>query len=156
MASQAVSRGAGLDTWVRFLRAHSAIVGQLNAELVADHGLTINDFEVMLHLSWAEDRAMRRVDLASSVLLTPSGITRLLEGLERAGFVERAACATDRRVVYAKLTDPGYDKLQEARKTHLASVYTLFVERFDESELAAFSEYLGRLPGAAPAGDEEC
>ena len=89
MSTPTVSRGAELDTWVRFLRAHSAIVGKLNAELVADHGLTINDFEVLLHLSWAPEQAMRRVDLASSVLLTPSGITRLLDGLERSGFVAR-------------------------------------------------------------------
>ncbi|MEO8290141.1 MAG: MarR family transcriptional regulator [Gaiellaceae bacterium] len=149
MATPTVSRGADLDTWVRFLRAHSAIVGQLNAELVAEHGLTINDFEVLLHLSWAPDRAMRRIDLANSVLLTPSGITRLLEGLERGGFVTRAACKTDRRVVYAKLTEVGHDKLQGARKSHLASVYILFIERFSESELATFSELLGRLPGAA-------
>jgi DNA-binding MarR family transcriptional regulator len=149
VASQAISRGAELDTWVRFLRAHSAIVGKLNAELVADHGLTINDFEVLLHLSWAPERAMRRVDLASSVLLTPSGITRLLDGLERSGFVAREACATDRRVVYAKLTPAGNEKLQAARTTHLAGVHRLFVERFNASELASLAELLERLPGVA-------
>jgi DNA-binding MarR family transcriptional regulator len=147
VASPAISRGAELDTWVRFLRAHSAIVGKLNAELVAEHGLTINDYEVLLHLSWAPDQAMRRVDLASSVLLTPSGITRLLDGLERAGFVTRQACATDRRVVYAKLTPAGKDKLHSARDTHLAGVHRLFVERFDGEELASFAVLLQRLPG---------
>jgi DNA-binding MarR family transcriptional regulator len=89
VSTPTVSRGAELDTWVSFLRTHSAIVGKLNTELVADHGLTINDFEVLLHLSWAPEQAMRRVDLASSVLLTPSGITRLLDGVERSGFVAR-------------------------------------------------------------------
>jgi len=148
VASQAVSRGLELDTWVRFLRTHSAIVGKLNAELVADHGLTINDFEVLLHLSWAPEQAMRRVDLATSVLLTPSGITRLLDGLERSGFVTREACATDRRVVYAKLTPAGDEKLQAARKTHLAGVHRLFVERFSSDELANLAGLLERLPGA--------
>jgi len=147
VASQAISRGAELDTWVRFLRAHSAIVGKLNAELVAEHGLTINDFEVLLHLSWAPEQAMRRVDLASSVLLTPSGITRLLDGLERSGFVTREACATDRRVVYAKLTPAGDDKLRAARRTHLAGVHRLFVERFSTDELASLADLLERLPG---------
>lgn len=155
MASHAVSRGAELDTWVRFLRAHSAIVGKLNTELVADHGLTINDFEVLLHLSWAPEQAMRRVDLASSVLLTPSGITRLLDGLERSGFVAREACATDRRVIYAKLTPAGDEKLRAARKTHLAGVYRLFVERFDADELASLAVLLGRLPGVSPGNDAE-
>jgi DNA-binding MarR family transcriptional regulator len=145
-----VSRGAELDTWVRFLRAHSAIVGKLNGELVADHGLTINDFEVLLHLSWAPEQAMRRVDLANSVLLTPSGITRLLDGLERSGFVEREACPTDRRVVYAKLTASGGEKLNAARETHLAGVHRLFIERFAESELASLSDLLERLPGVVP------
>src|SRR5262245_3653895 len=148
MASQAISRGVELDTWVRFLRTHSAIVGRLNAELVADHGLTINDFEVLLHLSWAPEQAMRRVDLASSVLLTPSGITRLLDGLERSGFVTREACATDRRVVYAKLTPAGDEKLRAARTTHLAGVHRLFVERFSPEELASLADLLERLPGA--------
>jgi DNA-binding MarR family transcriptional regulator len=150
VSTPTVSRGAELDTWVRFLRAHSSIVGKLNAELVADHGLTINDFEVLLHLSWAPDHAMRRVDLASSVLLTPSGITRLLDGLERSGFVTREACATDRRVVYAKLTPTGSEKLAQARATHLAGVHRLFVERFDPDELASLSVLLERLPGVEP------
>jgi DNA-binding MarR family transcriptional regulator len=147
VSTPTVSRGAELDTWVRFLRAHSAIVGKLNAELVAEHGLTINDFEVLLHLSWAPKQAMRRVDLASSVLLTPSGITRLLDGLERSGFVAREACATDRRVVYAKLTPEGDEKLQAARETHLAGVHRLFVERFSTGELASLADLLERLPG---------
>ena len=149
MASQTISRGVELDTWVRFLRTHSAIVGTLNAELVADHGLTINDFEVLLHLSWAPEQAMRRVDLASSVLLTPSGITRLLDGLEHSGFVTREACATDRRVVYAKLTPAGDEKLRSARTTHLAGVHRLFVERFSPEELASLADLLERLPGAS-------
>jgi DNA-binding MarR family transcriptional regulator len=147
VSTPTVSRGAELDTWVRFLRAHSAIVGKLNTELVADHGLTINDFEVLLHLSWAPEQAMRRVDLASSVLLTPSGITRLLDGLERSGFVTRKACAEDRRVVYAKLTPAGNGKLRAARKTHLAGVYRLFVERFSSDELTSLADLLERLPG---------
>jgi DNA-binding MarR family transcriptional regulator len=156
VSTHAVSRGAELDTWVRFLRAHSAIVGKLNTELVADHGLTINDFEVLLHLSWAPEQAMRRVDLASSVLLTASGITRLLDGLERSGFVAREACATDRRVVYAKLTPAGDEKLQAARETHLAGVYRLFVERFDSEELASLAVLLERLPGISPDSNETC
>jgi DNA-binding MarR family transcriptional regulator len=155
VASQAVSRGAELDTWVRFLRAHSAIVGKLNAELVAEHGLTVNDFEVLLHLSWAPEQAMRRVDLASSVLLTPSGITRLLDGLERSGLVAREACATDRRVVYAKLTPAGSEKLSAARETHLAGVHRLFVRRFDTAELASLAELLEHLPGVAAEDDGE-
>jgi DNA-binding MarR family transcriptional regulator len=147
LSTQAPSRGVELDTWIRFLRAHATILRQLNAELVAEHGLTVNDFEVLVHLSRAPERSLRRVDLVERVLLTPSGITRLLDGLERAGLVERAECATDRRVVYAKLTRAGLVKLAQARRTHLAGVSSLFVERYSSDELGALSALLGRLPG---------
>jgi DNA-binding MarR family transcriptional regulator len=89
---------------------------------------------------------MRRVDLAQSVLLTASGITRLLDGLERAGFVEKAACASDARVSYAKLTDEGARKLRHASVTHLAGVEELFSGRFADAELEHLSELLARLP----------
>src|SRR6266571_5183873 len=77
-----------LQSWVSFLRAHAAITRQLNADLLNAHGLTLSDYEVLLRLSNAEHGMMRRVDLAQSVLLTASGITRLLDGLERAGRVD--------------------------------------------------------------------
>ncbi|HYY34369.1 MAG TPA: MarR family transcriptional regulator [Gaiellaceae bacterium] len=153
MSTQAPSRGLELDTWIRFLRAHATILRKLNADLLAEHGLTVNDFEVLLHLSRAPERSLRRVDLVERVLLTPSGITRLLDGLEHNGFVERAECATDRRVIYAKLTRAGLEKLARARRTHLAGVSSLFVERYSSDELTALSALLGRLPGTG--GEED-
>ena len=136
-----------LEPWVRFLRGHAAIVRELSSELVATHGLTINDYEVLLRLSRAEGSRMRRVDLAQEVLLTPSGITRLLEGLEHAGFVERAVCQDDLRVSYAQLTGAGRAKLRAAGKTHVAGIHRLFLDRFDEEEQAVVGELLGRLSG---------
>jgi DNA-binding MarR family transcriptional regulator len=135
-----------IDSWVSFLRAHSAITRQLNAELLQTHGLTLNDYEVLLLLSRAEDRRMRRVDLAESVVLTASGITRLLDGLERAGYVEKDACPTDLRVSYAKLTVTGHQKLKDAAVTHLQGVEDLFTGRFSDDELVQLSELLRRLP----------
>jgi DNA-binding MarR family transcriptional regulator len=146
-----ITRGVDLEAWVAFLRAHAAITRQLDRELVTEHGLTINDYEVLLHLSRAPERMLRRVDLAGRVLLTPSGITRLLDGLERSGLVAKAACASDARVVYAKLTDKGAKRLASASKSHLASVRTLFGERFDDEELAQLAEFLKRLPQAPGA-----
>src|SRR5438270_10642282 len=104
--------------WVRLLRAHATLVRRMDANLLAEHELTINDYEVLLALSRADGRRMRRVDLASTVLLTQSGITRLLHGLERTGLVARASCPTDGRVVYAELTDSGHQRLREASTTH--------------------------------------
>jgi len=146
-----------LESWVSFLRAHAAITRELSAQLQREHDLTLNDYEVLLHLSRADGGRMRRVDLAERVVLTASGITRLLEVLERSGFVERAACPTDRRVVYAKLTADGNEKLQAARETHLAGVHRLFIRRYTGSELAGLSELLERLPGASPEnGETDC
>ena len=141
-----VSPPRHLAAWVSFLRAHAALTRALNVDLLAHHGLTLNDYEVLLHLSRAEDGMMRRVDLAESVLLTASGITRLLDGLERAGLVEKASCAKDGRVSYAKLTEAGRAKLSEAAVTHLAGVDELFTSRYSTDELETLGALLGRLP----------
>ena len=140
----------GLDAsevraFVSFLRAHAAVTRRLDRELVAEHGLTINDYEVLLRLARAPDRMMRRVDLAQQVLLTPSGITRLLDGLQRCGFVEKAACDSDARVVYAKLTDDGVEKLERASRSHFASIRATFCEHLTEQELDTLRELLARL-----------
>ena len=126
----------------------------MNAQLVADHGLTINDFECLLLLARAEERRMRRVDLAEQLILTASGVTRLLEGLEKEGWVDRANCATDRRVTYAVLTDAGYRKLQEASKSHVADVRSFFEARYSSEELGHLATLLGRLHG--DAADTDC
>jgi len=149
MTASATGTRLDLAAWIALLRAHSRVVRELSAELVAEHGLTINDYEVLLWLSREEDRRMRPVDLASRVLLSPSGITRLLAGLERAGHVCRTACPTDARVSYAELTDEGLAKLRDASKTHLDGVERLFLSRFDERERATLAELLGRLDGEA-------
>ena len=144
-----------IQTWVALLRAHASSTRRFNAELVAQHGLTLNDYEVLLHLSRAEGKRLRRVDLAQSVLLTPSGITRLLAGLERAGYVERASCASDARVAYAQLTDDGEAKLREAADTHVADIREFFRDRFSKDELTALGRLLERLP-LDPADDLSC
>src|SRR5579862_5783348 len=135
-----------LEAWVGFIRSHAAITRQLNVDLLTAHGLTLNDYEVLLLLSRADDRMMRRVDLAQSVVLTASGITRLLDGLERAGYVEKDSCASDARVSYAKLTSSGHHKLRDAAETHLRGVEEMFTGRFSGPELEALAALLGRLP----------
>jgi DNA-binding MarR family transcriptional regulator len=137
------------------VRAHASTTRRFNAELVADHGLTINDYEVLLHLSRADDRRLRRVDLAERVLLTPSGITRLLEGLESAGYVERATCDSDARVTYAQLTEEGMEKLREASRSHVAGIRDFFRERFSKEELEVLGGLLQRLP-QEPSDDVDC
>jgi DNA-binding MarR family transcriptional regulator len=123
---------------------------------VAEHGLTINDYEALLHLAKAEDGRMRRVDLAERLILTASGVTRLLDGLEAGGLVERASCASDRRVTYAVLTETGRTKLRESSKSHIADVRTFFEERYSSDELQQLADLLGRLPGAGSAVEGDC
>ena len=93
------------------------------------------------------------------MVLTASGITRLLEGLERSGFVKKEHCASDARVSYAKLTDEGLEKLRAAGTTHLRGVHELFLSRYSEDELATLAELLSRLPvngKSESLSDESC
>jgi DNA-binding MarR family transcriptional regulator len=132
--------------WVRFLRAHAALTRELSARLEALHELTLSDFDVLVQLYYAEGRRMRRIDLARSVLLTASGITRLLDGLESCGLVAKERCDSDARVTYAVLTKAGVKKIEDARESHLADIEELFGSRFSPDERAQLAEFLGRLP----------
>ena len=127
------------------LRAHAATRRTLDAELQAAHGLTVVGFEALLLLSRAEQRALRRVDLARGLGLTPSGVTRLLDGLEREGLVAKRTCEVDARVTYAVLTDAGLERLERASCSHVGSVRALFEERYSAEELETLAELLGRL-----------
>lgn len=150
MSSQVTQqRSAALEAWIGLLRAHAATTRLFNTELLETHDLTLNDFDVLAQLSRGPDHGLKRSELAERVLLTPSGITRLLDGLERAGYVAKGECPTDARVTYAVLTDAGREKLREASKTHLAGVRALLTERFTNEELEQLGELLGRLPLAA-------
>jgi DNA-binding MarR family transcriptional regulator len=140
-----------VESFVRLLRGHAAVTRAMNAQLVADHGLTINDYECLLNLAGADGRRMRRVDLAERLILTASGVTRLLDGLEQAGYVDRAECASDRRVTYAVLTEAGLEKLREAAKTHIADISAFFESRFSPEELDQLVALLDRLPQDAGA-----
>ena len=145
MSSQVLIEQTSGRTFAALIRAHAAATRRLSAQLSADHGLTLSDYEVLLRLARASDRRMRRVDIAELVLLTASGITRLLDGLEASGLVERASCASDRRVVYAVLTDDGLSKLREASRSHLAQIDALFRASLDDEELDSLTTLLTRL-----------
>ena len=138
--------GPALEAWIRFLRAHSAITRELSARLEAQHGLTLSDYDVLVQLYHAPERRMRRVDIARSVLLSASGITRLLDGLERGGLVAKAHCASDARVTYAVLTPAGVARYEAAHDSHMRDVEELFGSRFDGRERETLAELLGRLP----------
>jgi DNA-binding MarR family transcriptional regulator len=142
--------GAALDAWRSYLQSHASIVRVLDAELVAAHGMTTRDYEVLLYLSQAEGGHLPMSALAESTMLTRSGITRLVDGLVEAGWIERVACPADARISYAQLTDRGHEKLREAGCTHVASIRRLFLENFSPAEIEQLASLLSRLPGAQP------
>jgi len=141
-----------LRAWTRLLRAYAACTRLLSAGLQAQYGLTINDYEALYVLSQAEEGRMKRIDLARRLLLTPSGVTRLLEGLEAAGLVRKASCPSDLRVTYAELTQAGRERLEAASCAHVGSVRALFEDHLSAQEIEALAETLEKLPGVA--GDE--
>src|SRR3979409_1907333 len=123
--------GASLEAWRSYLQSHASIVRVLDAELVAAHGMPARDYEVLLYLSQAPERRLPMSALAERTMLTRSGITRLIDGLVDAGYIERAACSEDARVSYALLTDEGYEKLRQAGCSHVASIRRLFLEHYE-------------------------
>jgi DNA-binding MarR family transcriptional regulator len=141
-------QGAALEAWRGFLQSHASIVRVLDAELVAEHGITARDYEVLLYLAQAPERRLAMSALAERTMLTRSGITRLVDGLVAAELLERVACPKDARVSYGQLTDAGYEKLRQAGCSHVRSIQRLFFEHFTPEEVQQLAELLGRLPGA--------
>jgi DNA-binding MarR family transcriptional regulator len=138
-----------LAAWRGFLRVHASLVRDLNAELESSHGLPLTDYEVLLYLESAPCQRLTMGDLAQTVLLSQSGITRLVDRLEQAGLVVREGCSEDRRVMYARLTDKGCTTLAEARPTVLTGVRRRFLSLFADDELDALAEAWERVrPGA--------
>jgi len=126
-----------LRAWRGMLRVHAALAKALDAQLEATHGLQLSSYEVLMYLADAEDERMRMCDLASSILLSRSGLTRLVDRLQGEGLLVRVACDDDARGAFAKLTPQGREKLRAARATHLAGVRALFLDLFSVEELDA-------------------
>ena len=113
-----------MAAWMALMQAHAAVVAGLEDRLVKDRGLPLSWHEVLVHLAAAPDGKLRMQDLARSVLLSKSGVTRLVDRMEESGLVERTACASDRRVIYAAITDRGRGEFTEA--------LPIFVKGFEE------------------------
>lgn len=134
-----------MDAWRSFLRAHAKVTRVLDAELSAECGLSLGTYEVLIHLNEAQDRRLRMTELADRVLLSRSGLTRLVDRMEREGLLRRESCPSDLRGTNAVLTDEGYERLRAAAPTHLRGVREHVVDRLTEDELATLAEALGRL-----------
>jgi DNA-binding MarR family transcriptional regulator len=131
--------------WVGLLHAHSSLVKQLDAELIAAHGISLSAFEVLWRVSATEHGRMRMTELAELVLLSPSGLSRLIDRLEVDKMIERVACPEDGRAINATLTDLGRSRLGEAQRTHFEGIRRRFLSNFSEAEVGQLAEFWLRL-----------
>ena len=128
---------AKLQAWFAFLQAHDAATESLDAELRERAGLTLSDYEVLLHLSRSPGSALRLTDLAASVLLSPSGTTRAVDRLERDALVRRGPDPDDGRATLASLTPAGRRRFRAAAPVHLAGVRARFLDAITKREAEA-------------------
>ena len=134
-----------LGAWRAFLRAHARIVRELERELQAEQGMALTDYDVLVQLATAGERRLRMSELADRLLLSRSGVTRLVDRLVAAGLVERHSCDDDRRGQWATLTDAGLQRLRDASPTHLRGVAEHFLDRLSAAELGALERSLARV-----------
>ena len=138
--------------WIAFIRAHAAVSRALAAELEQEQALSLADYDALVQLAIADGRRLRMNELAERLVLTRSGVSRLVDRLEVDGYVERAACPTDARGAFAALTNRGLGRLQDASPTHLRGVEQHFLAAIPESDRAAFVRVLDQIL-AAVGGD---
>jgi DNA-binding MarR family transcriptional regulator len=139
-----------LRAWRGMLRVHQTLVKALDAELEREHGLSLTSYEVLLFLGDSEGGRLRMHDLATQVLLSRSGLTRLADRLERDRLIERQACDSDARGSFAVITGEGRGKLAAARATHLDGVRRHFLSHLSRQEQDMLGDTWERiLPGSA-------
>lgn len=136
-----------LGAWRGMLITHSRVIAALDEELEREHGLALGSYEVLLQLAEAPDHSLRMGTLADRLLLSRSGLTRLVDRLATRSLVERNSCEDDRRGTYARLTPAGLVRFEEARPTHLRGVREHFLGRLSDEELDQLAGTWGRVLG---------
>jgi DNA-binding MarR family transcriptional regulator len=145
-----------LGAWRGLLRVHTALVRELDADLTAAHELPLSSYDVLIYLESAPGKRLRMAELADSVLLSRSGVTRLVDRLERDGLIVRDTCTSDGRGCFAVLTEAGEALLARARPTHLDGVRERFLRHFSDEELQLLATFWERVhPGAADLLDAD-
>jgi DNA-binding MarR family transcriptional regulator len=144
-----------LRAWIAFLQAHAVVTRRLEAELSAERGLALADYDALVQLAIADDRRLRMSELADRVVLSRSGVSRLVDRLESDGLVARRACPTDARGSWAELTPAGLDRLRHAAPVHLRGVDAHFLSPIAEEDregLVRALEAVVRGLGASDCG----
>jgi DNA-binding MarR family transcriptional regulator len=134
-----------LDAWRGFLRTYAAIVRELDDELNQRHGLPVSSYDVLVQLDEAPGGMLRMSHLADAVLLSRSGLSRLVTRLSNQGLIERRECENDARGAFAAITEEGRERLDQARVTHRAGVRERFLDRLSERDQRQLAKVWGRL-----------
>jgi DNA-binding MarR family transcriptional regulator len=134
-----------LAPWRSFLRAHASVLRTLERDLMAEVGMPIAWYDVLLQLTEAPNRRLRMAELADRVLLSRSGLTRLIDRLQAEGLVRREPSKDDARGTYTVITPVGIERLRAAAPSHLASVERAWMRHFTDDELRELDELLGRI-----------
>jgi len=134
-----------MQCWRALITVTTGVLGALDSELQAEHGLSLGEYEVLVHLSEEPEHSLRMTDLAGRLHLSPSGITRRIDGLERAGLVERRRCPADRRGSNAVLTREGMRRLAAAAPTHVRGVRKYFIDQLADDEITALASALASI-----------
>jgi DNA-binding MarR family transcriptional regulator len=139
--------GDGERAWQAFLHAHHDVMSRLEAELVTEHALSMGDYDILVRLSRGPDSPLRMTDLADRVMVSPSGLTRMVNRLVDRGLVERSRSAQDARVVLVHVTDDGRRLVRRAARTHLRGIREHFTDRLTEAQLRALADVLETITG---------
>jgi DNA-binding MarR family transcriptional regulator len=145
-----------MHAWRSLLRAHARLLARLDADLQASQGMSVTDYEVLVQLSEEEDGRMRMSELADRLLLSPSGLTRRLDGLVTSGLVERHRCPTDRRGAFAVLTPAGQERLKTAAPDHVDQVRRHFIDRLTRKQLESLADALDKVTLDKIATESSC
>lgn len=141
------------DAWIGLLETHKQLTRALDAELTAQHGLSLSALELLARLAAADDRQMHLSGLAAASGLSLSRVSRIIDMLEQRKLVARLSCPHDARAVHAKLTDAGLELVIKAQTTHFASVQAAFFDQLDDDEIATLARVFGKF---APRVAGEC
>ena len=138
------------DAWIGLLETHKQLTRALDAELTAQHGLSLSALELLARLAAADERSLHLTALAGASGLSLSRVSRIIDTLQVRGLVARRACPHDARAVHAQLTDAGLELVIGAQATHFASVQAAFFDQLDDEEIATLASVFGRFaPRAA-------
>ena len=150
------ARDPRLGPWRNFLAAHALVTRRLDEELRAEHDLSLAEYDTLLAIAWSPDRRIRMRTLADSILLSKSGVTRLIDRLVADGLVERSACLSDARGAEAVLTDAGLERLRAASATHLRGVDAHCLAVLDADEVDVVERSMRAVDDQAERASDAC